>query len=305
MAYHRLEAEGEELRIALVGKTGVGKSAVGNTILGGKVFISKPSSSSVTSECKKQTAVIVGHTLAVVDTPGLFDTRENEEVVKKKIAKCISFASPGPHVFLVVLQLQRFTKQEEETVKILQTMFGEEARKYTMVLFTHGDLLREDDVSIEEFIRENNPLYNFIGQCDGGYHVFDNRDKTITQVSDLVRKINVMLKRNGGSFYTNEMFAAAERAIIKETERLKKAHPDMDQKEVRTRAEEDNSFISNFVKGIGVTSIGAGVGAGVGCMFGGVGAVAGAKVGAAAGAAVGALAASVVAVKKSGACVIQ
>lgn len=66
----------DEIRIVLIGKTGVGKSAAANTIMQEKKFISELSSSSVTKECDKARGTVDQHKVAIIDTPGLFDTKE-------------------------------------------------------------------------------------------------------------------------------------------------------------------------------------------------------------------------------------
>ena len=147
--------------MVLVGKIGVGKNAAGNTILRRRAFDSRPSSSSLTSVCQKETAEFEGQTLAVVDTPGLFDTQKTKKEVVREITRCISYSAPGPHVFLVVIYAGRFTEEEQKTVELIQEAFGEDAARYTMVLITHGDDLEADGVSVEDFIRGNSDLHGF------------------------------------------------------------------------------------------------------------------------------------------------
>ncbi|XP_054890375.1 GTPase IMAP family member 4-like [Poeciliopsis prolifica] len=216
-----------DIIILLIGKTGTGKSSAGNIIINSNHFAVGEN----TLVCEKGFHNLPdGRRLAVIDTPGLFHTILTPQEMKRQLVRCLSLCAPGPHVFLFVIDPTSFSEKEEDMVEIIRKIFGERAPRYAMVLFTHGDQMPVDP-NRQRILHLNQALNDFLSECRGGYHIFDNEIGNRTQVIELVEKIDSMVQRNGGSCYTNDMFREAQRAIREEVG----GH--------RGPAERNNSFI--------------------------------------------------------------
>ncbi|XP_069054974.1 GTPase IMAP family member 9-like [Lepisosteus oculatus] len=193
--------ENTHLRVVLLGRRGTGKSSAGNTLLGRTEFPSVLSSTAVTTRCgSAHAAGAGGRRLHVVDTPDLFD--EGLPDRQAHIRDCLALSAPGPHAFLLVLQLGRFTEGEKRIGGQMKQAFGPGVTRHAVVLFTYGDDL--GGAPVEDFLRgAQAELKALLEACGNRYHVFNNRDAgDHRQVSQLLDKIEGLVRENGGAYYT-------------------------------------------------------------------------------------------------------
>uniref|UniRef100_A0A673W6T0 GTPase IMAP family member 4-like n=1 Tax=Salmo trutta TaxID=8032 RepID=A0A673W6T0_SALTR len=220
-----------ELRLVLLGRTGVGRSAAGNTILGREEFGAQASPSAVTQRSKRREGDVCGRRLVLVDTPDWFCPGLSLEEMRQDVGLCVRLSAPGPHAFLLVIPVEPSKGEDRGVLERIEEMFGEGFWGHTVILFTHDDGLKEQ--SIEEFLQAGSQeLQQLVEKSGSRYHVLNIKDRAHgTQVSELLEQVEEMVAGNRDRFYSSQTFQEAEDQVREMEGKIQRERGEMKQRE--------------------------------------------------------------------------
>ncbi|XP_043101102.1 GTPase IMAP family member 4-like [Puntigrus tetrazona] len=219
------EHDSRELRIVLLGVSGAGKSSTGNAILGREAF-----KENRTRESEKQRGRVEDRNISIIDTPGFFNTHLSKDELLRQMLRCLYFSHPGPHVFLLVINLENFREEQRNIVEQIQENFGDQALKFTMPLF-----IGRENISKTEWIQitQSENTKQLLSYFKGIFHVMNSKeDCDPYQITMLLKRIDEMVRNNEERHYSGVIYYQKNLRKLNEQDRV-------DQEELDIRQERD------------------------------------------------------------------
>lgn len=105
---------------------------------------------------------------------------------------------------------------------LIKEFFGSKSGEFIIIVFTGADELKDE--TIESYIQTDRDgfVQQMIEDCGGRYQIFNNNGQNRAQVTELLSKVELVVKRNSNSCYTSEFFQEAKALIQKEMDRILK-----------------------------------------------------------------------------------
>ncbi|XP_037544532.1 uncharacterized protein LOC119421226 [Nematolebias whitei] len=232
-----------DIRIVLLGAKGSGKTSALNTILG------RRSSQELrrTAQSCVGDGVVFGRQLTVVDTPGWwmnYFCDETSVFDRREIALSSSLCPPGPHVFLLVIRVDRaFTETHRRAAQEHLELISEHIWSRVVLLFSFGDWL--GGTTTEQYLEtEGEPLLWLVEKCSNRYHVLNNKTKGDGfQVRELIGKIEEMMSGCSGCWHYE-----IERKALEELKTRMKTEADRARERLMKKEEQRRTARSELEK---------------------------------------------------------
>ncbi|XP_067249228.1 GTPase IMAP family member 5-like [Chanodichthys erythropterus] len=234
-----LTGDSQDLRIVLLGVSGAGKSSIGNAILGREAF-----KVSGTRESEIQGGRVEDRNISIIDTPGFFNTQLTDEEMKKQMMKSLDLSDPGPHVFLLVINVENFEQDKRNIVEKIQENFGAQALKFTMPLLTGGEKMSKKEWVTFKFSVKFRDLVNY---CRNNYHVFKSKLTDPNNITNLLDKIN-KIKQNYDQHYKEIYFKCQIKSRKEKKKQEEENYREKEQAKHKTKIIQEMNKMPKFME---------------------------------------------------------
>ncbi|KAG9279151.1 GTPase IMAP family member 8-like isoform X2, partial [Astyanax mexicanus] len=174
----------KRVRMVLLGKNSSEISRMGNFILGRDAFDTEAPPPSVEQHSERAGGMVEGKYITLINTPHLFDPQLPLNTIHSRVREYLALCSPGPHVFVLVLQSDGCTSRDREQIRIILNSFSDTALKHTTVI-TQKQGTGTDPHELNKLIQE-------IKKCGGQHFQLD----TGGNPSDLVKAVEKLVQKN-------------------------------------------------------------------------------------------------------------
>jgi hypothetical protein len=158
---------------------------------------------------KFQTANRLNRKLEIVDTPGIFDTANDNGKIHKELITSLLLTTPGFHAIAFVLKRgAKFTAEIQEMKDIFFNRFCEDVKKYSFVILTDTNTKEE----VEEFLekRPHQKLTELVKDCGGRVVPLQNKSRddhfTHYQVLNILRIVEQIVAKNKNASFSNDAY---------------------------------------------------------------------------------------------------
>lgn len=165
--------------------------------------------------------------MVVVDTLGYFNTNRTGKEMEAKLTKWYTLVSPGIHAIILVLKVDRFTKEDHKTVDFYMKIFGDDLKDYIVIVFTNKDRLEENEETIDDFVQtidNSSNIRKLIDECKGRYTAIGYRGREedrVKEVKYILSLIDSIKGKDGRNYYSNEVFIEIQK-LLKDLEENRK-----------------------------------------------------------------------------------
>lgn len=136
-----------------------------------------------------------------MDTPDWFWPSCPPEKLATHLSSCMDLCAPGPHAFLLCVPVTLPGRSNLHDLDFIKNSFGPNAtEKRTLVLFTHSDMLKDENV--DAYISAKRPeLQTLVERCGDHYHVLKQGGNE-KNIEEILEKVEQLVKESGGNHYS-------------------------------------------------------------------------------------------------------